>query len=123
MKFSEVKTGEFFHYEGQAYMKMVAKHSITYNCVTMGGDSQGLAYNIYKDVDVGIISEALMFDEKQYAKKVETAFMRFNGGFWFRIFGYGLRIKDTIKHPLLFSDRTSPKLRIGKWQIKLLRRN
>lgn len=51
-------------------------------------------------------------------------FARFGDGyFFFRILGYGLHIKDTVKHPLLFSDRMNPKLRIGKWQIKLLRRN
>jgi hypothetical protein len=28
-----------------------------------------------------------------------------NGMFWFRLFGYGLAIKNIIQHKLLFSER------------------
>lgn len=41
---------------------------------------------------------------------------------WFRIFGYGLAIKDTTKARLFFSERNglAPGLKIGKWYIRLL---
>lgn len=28
-----------------------------------------------------------------------------DGFFWFRLFGYGLYVKDTNKHPMIFSER------------------
>jgi len=41
---------------------------------------------------------------------------------WFRIFGRGIKWKDTTKHPLLFGERygCSKGLTIGKWRIGLL---
>jgi len=49
---------------------------------------------------------------------------RCDGLFWFRIFGYGLHIKDMTKHPPLFSERNGNRkhLRIGKWSIGILKR-
>lgn len=45
-----------------------------------------------------------------------------NSFFWIRIFKYGICIKDTNRHRLLFSDRngSSKKLMIGKWCVKYL---
>ena len=45
-----------------------------------------------------------------------------NGMLWFRIFGYGLSIKNMDIHRLLFSERLgyTKTLRIGKWSIKWL---
>lgn len=44
---------------------------------------------------------------------------------WFRIFGYGLKIKDTTKHMLLFSERNgySKGIQIGKWRVGVLKKN
>lgn len=44
---------------------------------------------------------------------------------WFRIFGVGLKWKDTTVHALLFSERNgySKGLQIGKWRIGFLKRN
>jgi hypothetical protein len=44
------------------------------------------------------------------------------GVFWFRVFGWGLHIKDTAIHPLVFSERvgTRRKLMIGALAIGLL---
>ena len=49
---------------------------------------------------------------------------RWDGGCWFRIFGYGLRIADRSKHESLFSERTGKTrvLRIGRWSIMWLGR-
>ena len=49
---------------------------------------------------------------------------RWDGGCWFRIFGYGLRIADRSKHKALFSERTGMArvLRIGRWSILWLGR-
>lgn len=49
-------------------------------------------------------------------------YYRQDGMFWFRVFGYGLHIKDTTRHALLFSERYghTKKLLIGKWCIKVL---
>jgi hypothetical protein len=47
-----------------------------------------------------------------------------NDGFlWFRVFGYGLKIKDVTKHGLIFSERIgkTKKLIIGKWCIGILK--
>jgi len=46
-----------------------------------------------------------------------------DGFFWFRIFGYGLVIKDYKKHGLLFSERYKYEwhLKIGKYLIKILK--
>ncbi len=46
----------------------------------------------------------------------------YNGGFWFRLFGWGLSIANKVKNPPLFSERYGYKkvLRIGNWGIKLL---
>lgn len=46
----------------------------------------------------------------------------YDGGFWFRLFGWGFSISDKIKNPPLFSERNGYKkvLRVGKWGIGLL---
>jgi len=49
------------------------------------------------------------------------AFYKTSGFFWFRIFGYGLVIKDYKKHGLLFSERYKRNLKIGKYLIKILK--
>lgn len=44
---------------------------------------------------------------------------------WFRLFGSGLKIKDTTYHPLLFSERNgyTKGIKIGSWYIGILKRN
>lgn len=41
---------------------------------------------------------------------------------WFRLFGYGLHIKNVNLNPLLFSERNghTKYLRIGKWIITVI---
>jgi len=48
-----------------------------------------------------------------------------DGFMWFRIFGWGLVIKDTHNHALLFSERNgfTKYIMIGKWIIRLLKPN
>lgn len=43
---------------------------------------------------------------------------------WFRVFGKGLKWKDTSIHRLMFSERNGYKkgLKIGRWYISLLTR-
>lgn len=45
------------------------------------------------------------------------------GFFWFRIFGYGVVIKDFKKYGLIFSDRNhlTKRLIIGNYIIKILK--
>ena len=47
---------------------------------------------------------------------------RGRGVFWFRVFGWGLHIKDTSIHPLVFSERVGcrRKFIIGDLAIGLL---
>lgn len=49
-----------------------------------------------------------------------------SGGYtWFRVYGYGLHIRDASITPTLFSERygyTKP-LKIGKYRIKILKPN
>ncbi len=51
-------------------------------------------------------------------------FRNFNkyGCVWFRIFGRGLKIKDTTISPLFFSERNgyTKGIKIGKWYIGYL---
>lgn len=49
---------------------------------------------------------------------------RYEGGWWFRIFGIGLYAKDIRRHPLLFSERNGYRryIRLGAWVIGILRR-
>lgn len=44
------------------------------------------------------------------------------GIFWFRVFGYGVHMKDTTRHRLLFSERNGFcwRLVIGRWSFRLL---
>jgi len=44
-------------------------------------------------------------------------------GFWFRLFGWGLHVRDTTTRRLLFSERNglTKGLRLGRWYAKLLR--
>lgn len=44
------------------------------------------------------------------------------GLFWFRIFGWGLVIKDPARHPPLFSERNGfvRTYRILGWSVKVL---
>jgi len=46
----------------------------------------------------------------------------FSGGFWFRVFGFGLGILDRQKHQPLFSERHGYRrfLYIGSWKIQFL---
>lgn len=46
-----------------------------------------------------------------------------NNFFWFRIFGYGLVIKNTNVYPLLFSERMGLKktYKIKNWSISKLK--
>lgn len=43
----------------------------------------------------------------------------YDGGFWFRLFGWGFSISDKIKNPPLFGEREGV-LRIRNWGVKLL---
>lgn len=47
------------------------------------------------------------------------------GYFWFRIFGYGLHLKDTNKHPMMFSERNglTGYWKVGGWIIRVLTPN
>lgn len=47
---------------------------------------------------------------------------KYNGGFWFRIFGKGLSVRNRKIHAPLFSERNGyiKVLRIGKWAITYL---
>lgn len=42
--------------------------------------------------------------------------------FWFRIFGYGIGAKNTLKHRLYFSERNGycKRVMVGVWSIKWL---
>lgn len=44
------------------------------------------------------------------------------GGFWFRVYGVGLRVQDRTMHPALFSERNGyiKVLRVGKWSIRVI---
>ncbi|MCW1826494.1 hypothetical protein OLZ31_06470 [Enterobacter asburiae] len=48
----------------------------------------------------------------------------YEGGFWFRIFGYGLSVRNRDKFPSSFSVRNGyvKELRVGKYGIKILNR-
>lgn len=50
---------------------------------------------------------------------------KYDGGFWFRVFGYGLAGKDIRKHPLLFSERYgyTKGIKIGNFFFHILQRN
>lgn len=43
---------------------------------------------------------------------------------WFRLFGVGLHVKDTRRHPLLFSEREgrARRLPLGPWSVRALPR-
>jgi hypothetical protein len=45
-----------------------------------------------------------------------------SGLLWFRVFGRGLHIKDTRRHPLMHSQCTTwlPILTLGPWQVRIL---
>lgn len=46
----------------------------------------------------------------------------YDGGCWFRVFGYGLRVVDRSKHPPLWSERNGRRrvLQVGRYSISLL---
>ncbi len=48
--------------------------------------------------------------------------MRYRGGFWFRLLGFGLLVRDIRAHPLVFSEREGCVwfFLIGPWMIKPL---
>jgi len=50
-------------------------------------------------------------------------FERYDGGFWFRLFGRGLSIVDKVKHPPLFSERHGYRtvVRMGRFGFEYLR--
>jgi hypothetical protein len=52
-------------------------------------------------------------------------FSIYQGGLWFRVFGFGLSVQDRTTHKPLFSERYgfSKYLYIGKWKIKWLSPN
>jgi len=52
------------------------------------------------------------------------SFYSYDGGFWIRIFGYGIGVSDKTKHPPLFSERYGYRrvLRFGKYGIKWLKK-
>jgi hypothetical protein len=45
----------------------------------------------------------------------------YRGGGWFRLFGYGLKWKDTRRFPLIFSERNSytKHLMLGSWSFSV----
>ena len=47
---------------------------------------------------------------------------RWDGGWWFRICGFGIRCADRSKHRALFSERNGlvKVLRIGRWSFRFL---
>lgn len=47
----------------------------------------------------------------------------YDGGLWFRLFGWGLSVADYVKNPPLFIEREDYKkvLRIGKWGVEIIR--
>lgn len=47
----------------------------------------------------------------------------YDGGFWFRVLGFGISVRNKAKHPPLFSERNGYRkvLRIGKWGVEWLR--
>lgn len=49
-------------------------------------------------------------------------YCRYDGGFWFRVYGVGLSVQDRQHRPALFSERNgyTKVLRIGKRAIRLL---
>lgn len=53
---------------------------------------------------------------------IQSAF--YEGGFWFRIFGYGLSVRNRDKFQAPFSVRNGyvKELRVGKYGIKMLMR-
>ena len=82
----------------------------------------------------GSAADFLMFDETGWGKYKpmlpKGKFYHFgpitayksNGFFWLKIFGHGLKIKDTKKSPRLFSERYGYQkgVTIGKYFITLL---
>lgn len=47
-----------------------------------------------------------------------------DGAFYFRVFGFGLHVKDSTKHRAYFSERNGfvKFTHIGKWRIRILTR-
>lgn len=54
-----------------------------------------------------------------------TGFYYAEGYFWFRIFGYGLHIKDAKRHQLMFSERNglTRYWKVGGWVVRVLTPN
>jgi len=52
-------------------------------------------------------------------------FYKTDGFFWFRIFGYGLVIKNIKKHHLLFTERMGIQktFKFGNWIVRFLDKN
>lgn len=46
----------------------------------------------------------------------------YRGGFWFRVLGFGVSVRDKKRFPPLFSERCGSRhmYRIGKWGIEFL---
>ena len=59
---------------------------------------------------------------KMFGKSI-FSFYKIDGLLWFRLFGYGLHIKDITKHELIFSERIGKRngLLIGFYVIKILK--
>ena len=58
-------------------------------------------------------------------KTHHTGYYYEKGLFWFRIFGYGLHLKDTNKHPMMFSERNrlTKYWKVGSWIVRVLTPN
>ena len=56
-------------------------------------------------------------------KTHHTGYYFEKGLFWFRIFGYGLHIKDTKRHQLMFSERNglTKYWKVGVWIVRVLK--
>ena len=50
-------------------------------------------------------------------------YMVMEGGWWFRVWGYGITVEDHGVYPPLFSERYGYRrgLHVGSWCFKLLR--
>lgn len=52
-----------------------------------------------------------------------VAFCRYEGGFWFRVFGYGLAVNDRSQYtPFSVRNGYQREIRIGRYGVKILKR-
>jgi len=57
-------------------------------------------------------------DGKYKVEKFTIDWLRYDGGFWFRLFGHGISMQNTMKHSLLFNGVKRGGFCIGKWHVK-----